>query len=63
MPKMARITQEDVRAMALEGLQAIVDDPDTSAAVKVQAYTQMLKLAEQLKPKPEADELEQFLNE
>lgn len=63
MTKKSRITQDDVRELALEGLQMIVDDPNTSAAVKVQAYTQMLKLAEQLKPEPEADELEQFLNE
>lgn len=62
MAKIENLSKTKIQILTYERLLAIADDPDTSAAVKVQALTQLAKLAEQLQP-DEVDELEEFLNE
>ena len=62
MAKKQTLSKTKIQILAYERLLAIADDPETSAAVKVQALTQLAKLADQLQT-DEVDELEAFLNE
>ncbi len=62
MAKNPSLSKTKIQVLAYERLLAIADDPETSAAVKVQALTQLAKLADQLQS-DEVDELEEFFNE
>lgn len=62
MAKKQTLSKTKIQILAYERLLAIADDPETSAAVKVQALTQLAKLADQLQS-DEIDELEEFFNE
>lgn len=62
MAKNTSLSKTKIQTLAYERLLAIADDPETSAAVKVQALTQLAKLADQLQS-DEIDELEEFFNE
>lgn len=62
MAKKQSLSKTKIQILAYERLLAIADDPETSAAVKVQALTQLAKLADQLQS-DEVDELEEFFNE
>jgi len=60
---MSKLNKTEIQIFTYESLKAIAEAKDTSAAVKVQALTQMTKLAEQLPNEPEGDELTKFLEE
>lgn len=62
MAKKQTLSKTKIQILTYERLLAIADDPETSAAVKVQALTQLAKLADQLQS-DEIDELEEFFNE
>jgi hypothetical protein len=60
-----KLVKKDLQFYAFEELDKIVKDPKTSSAVKVQALTQLAKLAETLKDEePEKiSKLSEFLDE
>lgn len=60
-----KLVKKDLQFYAFEELDKIVKDPHTSSAVKVQALTQLAKLAETLKDEePEKiSKLSEFLDE
>lgn len=60
-----KLTKKDLQAHAYEELDKIVKDPKTSSAVKVQALTQIARLAEQMQDEePEkSSKLSEFLDE
>lgn len=60
---MAKLTKKKVQELAYKELLQIVKDEGTSAAVKTQALTQMIKLAELLPEEMHGDELDSFLND
>lgn len=62
MPRMSGLNREKIQKLTFKKLLAIADDPKSSAAVKVQALTQIAKLAEQLPKEENVDELTEFLN-
>lgn len=63
MAKEKDLKREDIQGMAYDTLMAVISDPKTSAAVKVQASTQLVRLAETMKDDSQGqDELEKFLN-
>lgn len=59
------LNKKELQYLAFEELNKIVQDPKTSSAVKVQALTQLAKLAESLEDKePEkVSKLTEFLDE
>lgn len=59
------LSKEFMQAYAFEELDRIVKDPKTSSAVRVQALTQIARLAEQMQTKePEkVSKLTEFLDE
>ena len=59
------LNKKELQYLAFEELNKIVQDPKTSSAVKVQALTQLAKLAESLENKePEkVSKLTEFLDE
>lgn len=59
---MANFNKRKVQKLAYKELLAIVKDPTTSAAVKVQALTQISKLADMLPDTTPDDELDAFLS-
>ena len=60
-----KLVKKDLQLYAFAELDKIVKDPKTSSAVKVQALTQLAKLAETLEDEePEkASKLTEFLDE
>lgn len=59
------LTKKELQKHAFEELDKIVQDPKTSSAVKVQALTQIARLAEQMQEtEPEkVSKLTEFLDE
>lgn len=60
-----KLNKKDLQYLAFEELDKIVKDPKTSSAVKVQALTQLAKLADSLEDEePEkVSKLTEFLDE
>lgn len=65
MAKKKNLSKEFMQAYAFEELDRIVKDQKTSSAVRVQALTQIARLAEQMQTKePErVSKLTEFLDE
>lgn len=63
--KLNEISKKELQLLAFEELKQIAKDPHTSSAVKVQALTQIARLAEQLQDtEPEKpSKLAEFLDE
>ena len=61
-----KLTKKDLQSVAYEELMQIIKDPKTSAAVKTQATTQLIKLADSLseeEPEKTSSKLSEFLDE
>lgn len=60
-----KLTKKELQNYAFDNLDAIVKDPKTSSAVRVQALTQIARLAEQMQDvEPEKiSKLSEFLGE
>lgn len=63
--KLNEISKKELQLLAFDELKRIAQDPKTSSAVKVQALTQIARLAEQLQDtEPEKpSKLAEFLDE
>lgn len=58
-----KLCKKDIQQIAYEELMKQIQDKGTSPAVRVQALTQLIKLAEALPVEGAEDKLAEFLND
>lgn len=64
MSRKKDVTRKEAQALAYDTLTKVISDPNTSAAVKVQAATQLVRLADTIKnAEYNIDELDAFNEE